>query len=146
MDDTTKYICSGTQKEFMGKPWISIQSNRWDDVNGPVTFSSYLEYKANLDKLPVKHYDLIINKEDFNEPRPVIVTHKKPSTFNFLTETEINELTHEQFLKYRDELGEQFLLNPVRSSIYEESMLNDAYTQSIEDEYDSYESSEMDDY
>ena len=89
----SSYICCGSGEPCQGKPWITLHCDRWDDVTGPVTFSSYLHYRNNLDKIPQDHFHLIQNKEDFNEIRPVI--HQPVSNeFIFLTETEINDLTN----------------------------------------------------
>lgn len=140
-----KYTCLGTNKEYMGKPWISLNLKRWDGLSGPVTFSSYLEYKRSLNQLPKKHYDLILNKEDFNEPRPVV--YKPPEIeFNFLTETELDSLTYEQYRQYQHELSDHFMMNPLRSEIYLEQMENDRYTQSLEHEYSSEDDIVTDDY
>ena len=144
-EHSNKYCCSGCSQYFEGKPWISISMKRWDECSGPVTFSSYLEYKKHLNKLPKKHFDLIINKEDFNEPRPVI-EEKKEADFPFLTETEINDLSYDQYRQYKIDLHDYFLMNPIKLQIYDELINNDAYTRSIEEEYTSEEDDIMDDY
>lgn len=144
MEETNKYICSGNGKPYEGKPWITIKCDRWDEINGPVKFSSYLEYKYNLDKLPKTHFHLIHNIEDFSEPRPVL--HQPyQELFQFLTETEINSLTDEEYCNYKDNLEYYFMMNPIRSQIYEESMNNDNYSRSIEDSYSSDDDSYLSD-
>lgn len=145
MEESNKYTCSGSGALCEGKPWISLNLNRWDDVKGPVTFSSYLEYRGNLNKLPKQHFDLIINKEDFNEPRPVI--HRpQVETFNFLTETEMDALTNEEYRQYTQDLNDYFIMNPIRSEIYLEQMSNDSYARNLEESYSTDEDVDFDDY
>ena len=141
------YICSGNGKEYTGKPWMTLTMDRWDDLNGPVTFSSYLEYRYNLNKLPKQHFDLIENKEDFNHIRPIVVQPQVEPRFEFLTETEINLMTNEQYEQYKLDYEEECLLNQIRSDIHQEGIDNDAYTQFIEEDYHSEEdSTSVDDY
>ena len=145
MEESNKYYCSGNGKSYEGKPWIKINYQRWDGYNGPVCFSSYLEYKYNLDKIPKQHFHLIMNKEDFNQPYPVINKPRQES-FRFLTETELDSLTYEQYRQYQHELSDHFMMNPLRSEIYLEQMENDRYTQSLEYEYSSEDDIITDDY
>ena len=134
----SSYICCGSGEPCQGKPWITLRCDRWDDVTGPVTFSSYLHYRNNLDKIPRDHFHLIQNKEDFNEIRPVI--HQPVSNeFIFLTETEINDLTNEQYSQYKLDYEEACFLNETKSRVYEEGLHNDEYTRSIEEAEDTDE-------
>tara|TARA_B100000035_G_scaffold301921_1_gene298994 strand:+ start:681 stop:950 length:270 start_codon:yes stop_codon:yes gene_type:complete len=81
---------------------------------------------------------LIQNKEDFNEIRPVL--HQPVSNeFIFLTETEINDLTNEQYSQYKLDYEEACFLNETKSRVYEEGLHNDEYTRSIEEAEDSDE-------
>lgn len=145
MEESNKYYCSGNGKPYEGKPWIKINYQRWDGYNGPVCFSSYLEYKYNLDKIPKQHFHLIMNKEDFNQPYPVI---NKPSqeSFRFLTETELDELSNEEYQQYQLDLGDHFLINPLQSEIYHEGIRNDAHVRNLEEEFTSDDDSLLDDY
>ena len=36
------YICSGNGETYEGEPWMTLNYERWDNIRGPVTFSSYL--------------------------------------------------------------------------------------------------------
>ena len=136
------YKCDTCLKGFEGKAWISIQT-----PEKIVYGCSYLCYKRNLDHIPKKHFHLILNPEDFNEPRPVFIKPTK-KTFNFLTETEINELSNEQYRTYKDELEEQFLLNPVKSEVYHKGLQDDKHAKKLEDAYNdsSSDGDEHDDY
>ena len=130
----SQYICCGTHTTWEGKPWITIDMKRWDDIPGPIVFSSYLEYKLNLMKLPKQHFHLVVNKEDFQHIRPILHTRDKDD-FPYLTETEINRLSDEQYRQYKEDLSETYLLNPERASVYENG---------IQDVFVSDESSDSD--
>jgi len=142
LETPSKYTCYQCQLTKDGKPWITI--NFPDNL---FHACSYLCYKAASESLPKKHFDLIVNKEDFNEPRPVTVKPRSTPSFKFLTETEIYTLTNEQYRDYKDGIDEQFLLNPVQAEVYHENMRNDAYVRRLEEtDYDSDEYIHNDDY
>ena len=67
-------------------------------------------------------FDLIVNKEDFNHPRPI--THKPDNSyeFKFLTETEINQLSNEEYRKYKEDFQEHHLLQPNQWEIYNDDL------------------------
>ena len=99
------------------------------------------------DVLPKGYYDLIVNKEDFNEPMPVIRTKPKYEPFNFLTDTEINNMSTEEYSKYEENVDEQCLLNPMRSNVYYEQLENEEHERRIENESsDSSQDVVFDDY
>lgn len=140
------YICSGNGESYEGKPWMTLNIDRWDNLKGPVTFSSYLEYKRNLDKIPKKHMNLVENKEDFNYIAP-IVNQTKEDSFVFLTETEINELSNEEYNNYKINYEENCMLNNTKHLIHEENIRNDNYIRMIEETIDTDEESlDVDDY
>ena len=122
------YICNECLETKEGKAWISIQ-----DKDKIIRNCSYLCYKRHLDHIPKKHLHLILNIEDFSEPRPVFIKPTKQQ-FHFLTETEINELTNEQYHDYKDDLDEQFLLNPIQSEVYHTGLINDKHVRELEEE------------
>ena len=134
------YICSGNGETYEGKPWMTLNMNRWDDLKGNVTFSSYLEYRRNLDKIPKRHMDIVVNKEDFNYIAPVVIQPKE-DTFTFLTETELNELSNEQYKNYKIEYEENSMLNNTKHLIHEENIQNDNYTRMLEETVDTEEES-----
>jgi len=125
------YTCNACFETKEGKAWISIQGK--DTV---ITACSYLCYKKHLTHIPTRHFHLILNPEDFSEPRPGGIQPIKEQ-FNFLTETEINELTNEAYHKYKDDLDEQFLMNPIKSEIYHKELQDDKHAKELEDEYNT---------
>jgi len=135
------YTCNRCHDTKEGKAWISIQ-----DKESVIYCCSYLCYKGHLEHIPRKHLHLILNPEDFNEPRPTF-TQPTKETFNFLTETEINELSNEQYHDYKDDLDEQFLLNPIQSEVYHTGLIDDKHVRELEEEYESLSEEELgDDY
>jgi len=138
---TSTYTCNSCNSIKEGKPWLS--------VNFPRKTYHTCSYLCNIkmrDVLPRNYYNLIINKEDFNEPRPF---HHNPTyePFVFLTETEINSLNNDEYTTYTTNLDEELLLNPLRSTVYYEQLENDAYEKAIElDDGSSSEDNHEDDY
>jgi hypothetical protein len=138
------YTCDSCNCLKKGKPWISV-----DFPNKIYNSCSYSCNRKMDDVLPKGYYPLIINKEDFNGPMPVIRTKPTYKPFNFLTETEINCLNKDEYTKYTDNLNEELLLNPLRSKIYYEQLENEAYERAIEEEEDDggiSEDAHVDDY
>ena len=118
------YICTATQKECEGKPWMILNMERWDGLPGPVTLSSYLAYRSCLHRLP-KSEDLILNKEDFNYLFPIVTDGCK--TFN--TDTDINQLSEEEYRIYQEEL---------QSYLYEKQLEEESAESSDTDDTDDY--------
>lgn len=136
------YTCRSCNCIKEGKPWISV-----DFPKGVYHSCSYSCNRKMDDILPKGYYPLIINKEDFSEPMPVIRTKPKYQPFNFLTDTEINNLSNEEYTKYEENLDTEFLLNPTRSKVYYEQLENNDYERMIENESsDSSEDVVCDDY
>jgi len=79
---------------------------------------------------------------------PVMRSKPKYEPFNFLTETEINDLNNDEYTKYTDNLNEELLLNPLRSKVYYEQLENDAYERVVEEADEEGSSDDMcvDDY
>ena len=139
------YTCSGNGKQYEGKPWMTLSMDRWDGIPGEVTFSSYLEYRKCKDKIPESHFHLVENKEDFNYLIPKVKVKPANETFNFLTETEINRLTDEEYRQYKLQMQEHYLLNPSRVGIEETNLKDDEYIKELEADISSTDE-ECDDY
>jgi len=126
------YTCSGNGKQYEGKPWMTLTMDRWDGIPGKVTFSSYLEYRKCKDKIPERHFQLVENKEDFNYLFPRVKVKQDNKTFQFLTETEINRLTNEEYRQYKLNMDDYYLLNPARAEIEESNLRDDEYVRELE--------------
>ena len=83
MDDDKEYIprqCVHCHKTINEKPWISVMNN------GCIVNACGYSCSNHLSKyVGIGYFDRIINKEDFNEPRPVV---------NFKTTTEITSSSY----------------------------------------------------
>ena len=109
---SSSYDCHACLKKSSQKPWISI-----DCPEGIINSCSYLCYKRTLDHIPKKHLHLIINKEDFTLPMPNIRTrHIEP-----LTETDINQLSDEDYSYYKSLLEEEDIVEDYSSDETDES-------------------------
>jgi len=135
----TSLICSDCTDTF-NKGWITVQSG--EDSH---TFCCYPCYQSN----PVLTPTTSVSKSTRDE---VVITPLSPyqpiTSFQFLTETEINELTNEEYRNYTDDLDEQFILNPVKSEVYHKGLQDDKHVKELEDEYNDHSSDEgvNDDY
>lgn len=133
------YICSYTGKECEGEPWMTLSISRWDNLPGPVTFSSYLSYIYSMDKIPKYHHEFVENKEDFDYLFPIIHKQDESNGYPMLTETEINELSNEQYQRYKESINIDLwdTYNEEESNeLYELDDSSDVSTG--EEEYDDY--------
>jgi hypothetical protein len=137
MDDTpinTSYNCEHCLKTSSNKPWVSIRLP--DKV---FNTCSYLCYVKGKHELPKNHFNLIINKEDY-EGIIVPVQFHRP-VFTPLTESEINLLTNEQYADYKVKLEEHF---PSDSMFADPSFVEECHSILSEEEYESDSSSDND--
>ena len=132
MSGSSTYICNKCNSKYEGKPWITIQF-----PENTFKACSYLCYNhCRKFVLPKDHFDLIVNKEDFNHPRPI--THKPDNSydFKFLTETEINQLSNDDYRRYKEEFQDHHLLQPNQWEIYNDNLTDQARLRDLElDEY-----------
>ena len=127
-------ICNKCNKTIDGKPWITIQFS--ENIFNACSYLCYNHCRKYV--LPKDHFYLIVNKEDFNHPRPI--THKPQSNeFKLLTETEINELTNDEYRRYKEDFADNHLLNPNEWELYQDNLQYENSIRLIEDEED-YES------
>ncbi len=138
------YICNKCNNNFEGKAWITI--NFPENIFNACSYLCYNHCRKYV--LPKDHFDLIVNKEDFNHPRPL--THKPESDnqFKILTETEINSLSNEEYRKYKEDFHDNHLFNPNEWILYQE-YLQEEKKQSLMETYDYYSEDDIvnsDDY
>ena len=110
-------------------------------------YCSYECYKKMPTIIPTQH---IYKCLEVDNPDPIIVplTRKDINSFTILTETEINQLTNDEYKNYKLDLEEENLLNPIKSQVYHEGLENDKKQRELEDEfYNSFSDDEtIDDY
>ena len=56
-------------------------------------------------------------------------------SFEFLTETEINQLTNDEYKSYKEQIDNQFLLNPVDKDVHYSILEDDRHEKELEDEF-----------
>ena len=117
MDNTFSYKCFGCSKIFYEKPWMIVKNHN-EGENNYNTCSHTCSTKFTLFN-GSGYWEDILNKEDFNEPRPVFTVNKK-SIFN------------------RKDITSGYDIEKVREEIYMEQIENEQYEKMLE-EYTSSE-------
>jgi len=136
---TITYICPDCSDTF-NKGWATIKKN-----DESYTLCCYDCYKSNPIIVPTKsvfraaedeHVILPMSYQDSNE------------SFQFLSPTEVSDLTSEEYQEYQFGVDEQFLLNPIKSQVHYESITYDKKVSEMEDEFNDVSSGEdsHDDY
>ena len=131
------YTCFQCQEKKEGKPWVIYE----DKPN--VCLCGYLCNKES-DKVNT-HSDKVLNREDFDYLRPII-PQNKIKQFVPKSVFEQSLMTNEEFYKYLEDYNEYFAYRPEEHQVYLESVKNDEYTKSIEEDYDDEEFDILDDY
>ena len=131
------YVCLDCNDSF-NKGWATICHN--GELH---TFCCYPSYQNNPVLVPTKATFKSTGKE-----KVVLPTCKKieVSSFIFLSDTEITDLSPTDYIKYNEGLDEQFLLNPIKSEVHYMNIANDKHVKDIEDQFGSSSESEKDDY
>lgn len=102
LNNLNKNICYDCKTEIKGKPWITLSCDKGDFF---VYCCSYKCSKYLGKYMGGSYWDKIVNKEDFNEPRPVMSNFKREDiTCNFDRDKILKEIEYEEKL---DELVEQ---------------------------------------
>lgn len=140
--DTPRYVCNKCSSQCDGKPWITISLSEQ-------TFKacSYLCYNyCRKNTLPRNHYDLIVNKEDFTLPRPYSYKNDKIQEFTILTETEINQLSDEQYSQYKEDMSNYYMFSPPDINMTQ-TLTKDEYNELDDTDYSDKDSDiSIDDY
>ena len=111
-----KCICCN--KDINGKPWITISlPNDNDKGNDNVSACGYMCGKNLKYYIGSGYWNNVVNKEDFNEPRPVINSNLycKDITANFGIDEIRDEIKKEEEMitmieeEYYDDIDNQFI-------------------------------------
>tara|TARA_B110000902_G_C13853521_1_gene416165 strand:- start:32 stop:394 length:363 start_codon:yes stop_codon:yes gene_type:complete len=105
---------------------------------------SYLCTRKCDIKLPGDYSGLVLNKEDFDYMRPVLLRQKKK--FEFLTYEEIQKMTDTEKETYYFQKEENITIDPLIAQVYEDMDLEDMKTFHIENTDHSCSDSGQDDY
>ena len=136
------YICSDCSDSF-NKGWVTIKKD--DETH---TFCCFDSYQSNPILVPTKSVFTATDEPTDEPPLIPMKQCKQEETFKFLTDTEIKELTDEEYNEYTLGVDEQFILNPIQSEVYHVGVQNDRHAQLLEDEFNdgSSEEESHDDY
>ena len=93
-----------------------------------------------MHKIPKYHYELVENKEDFNYLFPIIDKQDQSKVYPMLTETEINELSDEQYQRYKESINIDLW------DTYNEEQINELYDMEYISDLSTSDEDECDDY
>lgn len=125
--------CEHCKKHIQGKPWISFSPDTSSDPE--IHCCGYLCHKAMVSQHPCS-WEHVINKEDFNEPRPLIMASSENPMFEYLSYEELRELSEDQIDLYYDLVGSQSYLNNFRYEVIQEIEAEEKRVREIEEGYD----------
>jgi hypothetical protein len=141
-------ICNQCSKQCPVQSDASGKSSgSWMTINtgGDIThLCSYICYRSGRDKYPKGLWDLVQNKEDFDDIRPVSHGHRKKPSFQYMNHEGLLQLSEEEVTRYYDTLDNQVTLNPNISEVYDEQEKEDRWVRELEEEWET--GSGKDDY
>lgn len=128
----------------------STDTNGWVKTSykeSTFCYCSYECYKKMPSIIPTHHIYRCLETEN-QEPIIIPLTSKDVNSFTILTETEINQLTNEEYRTYKMDLEEVSSFNPINSQVYQEGLENDKKVIEMEEDfYNSLSDDEtIDDY
>ena len=98
-DDYNEYECEciSCNNKIKGKPWITLYI---EDDNYRIHACKYLCAKNIKHYVGNNYWKYVVNKEDFNEPRPVLNNHlfNNDITVNFGIEEIREEIKNEEYI------------------------------------------------
>ena len=98
-DDYKEYECEciSCNNKIKGKPWITLYI---EDNNYRIHACKYLCAKNIKHYVGNNYWKYVVNKEDFNEPRPVLNNHlfNNDITVNFGIEEIREEIKNEEYI------------------------------------------------
>ena len=118
------YICSDCSDSFKNG-WATILKD-----NQLYTYCCYSCYQSNPIIVPTESK---FKSSDEKVVLPTILDIN--DSFEFLTETEINQLTNDEYKSYKEQIDNQFLLNPTGKDVHYSTLENDRREKEMEDEF-----------
>jgi len=127
------YKCNVCQLNKKGEIWMkykkSDKKDKKDKKDKCIHICSYLCSKKYFENKVFK-LDKVINKKDFDLPRPI--QYYKKTDFKILSSNEIVNLSDYEYIQYNKDLNNYMILNPERSRL----QLNIQNEIDIIDDYD----------
>ena len=118
------FICADCSDSFK-EGWATILKD-----NQLYTYCCYSCYQSNPIIVPTES-----KFKSSNEKVVLPTIIDKNNSFEFLTETEINQLTNDEYKSYKEEIDNQFLLNPTGKDVHYSTLENDRREKEMEDEF-----------
>tara|TARA_Y100000768_G_scaffold178359_2_gene133518 strand:- start:2963 stop:3373 length:411 start_codon:yes stop_codon:yes gene_type:complete len=118
------FICADCSDSFK-EGWATILKD-----NQLYTYCCYSCYQSNPIIVPTE------SKFKSSNEKVVLPTIIDTNySFEFLTETEINQLTNDEYKSYKEQIDNQFLLNPVDKDVHYSILEDDRLEKELEDEF-----------
>lgn len=124
--------CVCCNQSITGKPWMSVDLN----PTQPTHLCRYLCYRDYQTQLPSGWWSSLINREDFNQIRPIPHIATK-QTFRLLSHDELLQLSETEQDAYYESLQSTIDLNPMLTEVYEQQESEDRRTQMLEEDWES---------
>jgi len=121
------YICQSCENIKESKPWVIYMMD--DDKK---CLCSYLCYKS-MNVVDEKLWGKVMNKEDFNDLRPVLP--KNVEKFVFYTNRELSQFDDNKLQEYYVKLNAHYMENPERASMQMEIMEESEYSDGSSSDY-----------
>mgnify|MGYP006176490241 CR=1 FL=1 len=93
-------ICNDICDKYDGKVWITLKNDKYFETYSQVIhYCSYLCHQRNKHHLPMDHWKNVLNKEDFDDHRP-ISNSSTDQSFEYITYDEYIQLTDKEQEEY----------------------------------------------
>ena len=118
------FICADCSDSFK-EGWVTILKD-----NQLYTYCCYSCYQSNPIIVPTES-----KFKSSNEKVVLPTIIDTDDSFEFLSETEINQLTNDEYKSYKEAIDNQFLLNPTGKDVHYSTIENDRREKEMEDEF-----------
>ena len=118
------FICADCSDSFK-EGWATILKD-----NQLYTYCCYSCYQSNPIIVPTES-----KFKSSNEKVVLPTIIDTDDSFEFLSETEINQLTNDEYKSYKEDIDNQFLLNPTGKDVHYSTLENDRHEKELEDDF-----------
>jgi hypothetical protein len=138
-------ICNDVCDKYDGKVWITLKNENYYDTYSPmIHYCSYLCHQRNKHHLPKDHWKNVMNKEDFDDLRP-IVNSSQVKSFEYITYNEYIRLTDKEKERYDSQKEINLVMDREKYMFYTDIYEEDKRTSMIEAD-ESVSDDPIDDY
>ena len=127
-------ICNDTCDKYDGKEWITLKNDNYFGRYQPtIHYCSYLCYQRTKHHLPQNHWKNVLNKEDFDDLRPILNSNQEKS-FEYITYSEYIRMTDTEKEEYDSQKEINQSMDREKCMFYNEIYEEDKRTSLLEDE------------